>query len=443
MPASLVVVTLFTAGFAAIMAATGDDGGRSRGSGAPAATSSGIALVGAISGGFPSFAVPPLSLPLFYQLAPTAASVTFVGFIESVAVAKLYALKHEYDIATESELKALGLANVVGSLFQSFPVMGAFGRSAINDAAGANSQVSGFVAAATVALMIAVLTPALFYLAKPVLAALIVAAVVNLVDVAGLRRLLAADRRDFAICLSALACTLFLGVLPGVLAAMLLSLVLFLASTTQPRVEELGRREGTVLYEPVGGAAARAHPHPHAHTGVGVVRVAGVKIVRFCAPLFFANASVLRERLLAELSRRRALPPRLQWRALVLCFEPVSQIDTTSIEALGEVLHECRSQRVSLVIAAANASVTHSLERSGFVERLGGHGRLFGRVHEAVRAVLRGIVAEAPPAAAQTTEASPAEASPGPTVAVIPARLIAGAARALGLSSAAGAERLT
>jgi SulP family sulfate permease len=248
-PAPLVVVAFFTAGFALAMAAAGDDGGR--GAGTPAATRSGVALVGAVAGGFPAFAAPPLSLALFYQLAPTAASVTFVGFVESVAVAKLYAAKHGYEVATESELKALGLANIVGAALQSFPVMGAFGRSAVNDAAGAESQISGVVAAATVAVAIAALTPALFFLAKPVLAALIVAAVSGLVDLAGLRRLFAADRRDFAVCLAALAATLLLGVLPGVLAAMTFSLVLFLAETTQPRVEELGRREGTVQYEPL------------------------------------------------------------------------------------------------------------------------------------------------------------------------------------------------
>jgi hypothetical protein len=174
--------------------------------------------------------------------------------------------------------------------------------------------------------------------------------------------------------------TLVLGVTPGVVASMVLSLVVFVALTTQPRVEELGRVTGSVIYRHIGG--------------VGVMRVNGVKIVRFLAPLFFANAPVLKDRVLAELARRAALPPKLRWRALVLCFAPVSSVDSTSIQVLDEIVHECHAIGVPLLIASANAFVEEALGTAGFIDRLGGgapaSGRkfLFRRVHEAVTAVL-------------------------------------------------------
>jgi SulP family sulfate permease len=447
-PAPLVVVVVFILAFAIIMAATEDDGGRATAAAKEAAaaaaaaalsnatsasaaataaagnatlpvaplpapsysTRSGIGLVGVVPGGFPTLAVPHFpSVDVVWELLPTAVSVTFVGFIESIAVAQMYALKYGYDVAPSSELKALGTTNIVGSVVQSFPVMGAFGRSAVNESAGARSQVAGVIAAVVVVLLLLVVMPVLFYLPKPVLAALIVMAVKSLVDISGARKLWAVDRRDFGVMLAALVATLFLGVLQGVVAAMLLSLVIFVATTTQPRVEELGRLSGTVIYRHLGM--------------VGVTKVPEVKIIRFLAPLFFANCAVLKDRLLLELARRKSLPPRLKWRALILCFSSVSQIDSTSIQALEEVLSDAHSQRVPVLIAAPNAAVEATLNDSGFAAKLGGTKMLFRRVHEAVRAVLlRQLTsADLPPvparagqdAAAQSASSSSSASAPG------------------------------
>jgi SulP family sulfate permease len=371
-PAPLSVVLIMLLGFALAMTASKDDGVAL----APGAyaTRTGIALVGDIPSAFPTWSLPSLRWSQLPQMLSTAVSVTFVGFIESIAVAKMYSVKYGYEISPSSELKALGITNLFASVTQSFPVMGAFGRSAVNDATGAKSQLSGVVGTFAVILLLLVVMPALYYLPKAVLAAIIVMAVKGLLDVAGARALWRVDKRDFLTMLAAFLATLFLGVLQGVVSAMVFSLVIFIAFTTQPKVEELGRVTGTVIYRHVGM--------------VGVTKIHDVRIIRFLAPLFFANCTVLKDRLLLELTRRKQLPPRLQWRALVLCFSSVSNIDSTSIQVLEEVVAECHGQRVPLLVASANAYVEAFLYKAGLVARLGGPQFMFRRVHEAVRAVL-------------------------------------------------------
>lgn len=284
-------------------------------------------------------------------------------------------MKHGYDVNPSSELKALGLTNMFGStMTQSFLVMGAFGRSAVNESSGAKSQVSGIVGTLVVMALLLFVMPALFYLPKAVLAALIVMAVKKLINVGDFKRLWRVDKRDWLSMLAAFLATCFLGVLPGMITAMAFSLLLFIAFTTQPQVQELGRLSGTVIYREIGQ--------------MGVSRVPDVRIIRFVAPLFFANCTVLKDRLLLEIARRKQLPPRLQWRALVLDFQSIATIDSTSVQALEEVLAETRTQRLPLLIAGSNSYVEAFLTASGVVSHLGGRRFMHRRVHEAVRAVL-------------------------------------------------------
>jgi ABC-type transporter Mla MlaB component len=206
------------------------------------------------------------------------------------------------------------------------------------------------------------------------LAAMIMMAVIKLIKFSDVKRLWRVDKRDLLSLSAAFLATLFLGVLPGIVSSMMFSLVVFIAFTTQPQVQELGRVPGTVIYRELGV--------------VGVVRVPDVKIIRFLAPLFFANCSVLKDRLLRELVRRKQLPPRLQWHGLVLCFSSVSNIDSTSVQVLEEVISECHASKLPLLIAAPNLYVEAFLKSSGVTKKLGGDRFLCRRVHEAVRLLL-------------------------------------------------------
>ncbi|RYG55070.1 hypothetical protein EON66_06170 [archaeon] len=152
----------------------------------------------------------------------------------------------------------VGCTNLFGSFAQSFVIMGSFGRSAVNDAAGARSPLSQIISALVVVLLVLFVTPAVYYLPQAVLAAIVIMAVVKLIDVGGVRRLWRIDKRDFIVMVAAFLATLFLGVLYGVVAAMGFSLVIFIGMATQPNVEELGRETGTVIYRYVPPGALRA-----------------------------------------------------------------------------------------------------------------------------------------------------------------------------------------
>jgi SulP family sulfate permease len=387
---------------AVVMAAARDGGGGPH----AFATAAGVALTGAVPQALPAPAVPAplLSVADVRALLPTAATVALVGFVESAAVAKMYALKHEYEVSINTELKAVGATNVAGALVvQSLPVMCAFGRSAVNDAAGARTQVSGVVSAVTVLALLVVAMPALFYLPRAVLAATIVVSVAGLVDVAGAARLWRVARADFFVMCGAASATLFLGVTLGMGVSTCLSLAVFVALASQPRVEELGRLSGTVVYK---------------HLGMpGVVPVPRLKILRFLAPLFFANVSVLKDRVLRELMLREGLPPLLKWHALIICCAAMSQVDATALQVLGECAHECRSRGAVLLLASVNAYVERAMRSSGLLLLLAGGARagvaggdafIHRRVHDAVRAVLLKKVPL--PAPAPPDEDSPREA---------------------------------
>jgi SulP family sulfate permease len=405
-PPPLLLVVAAMAATAAVMAMGGDRGG-----GPPAfATAAGVALTGAVPMALP---VPALSPPLLSAadvraLLPTALTVALVGFVESAAVAKLYALKHAYEVSINTELKAVGTTNLLGALLaQSLPVMCALGRSAMNDSAGARSQLSGLVSAATVLALLLVAMPALFYLPRAVLAVVIVMSCAGLVDVGGAARLWRVARADFFVMAGAAAATLLLGVTLGMAASTALSLAVFVALTSQPRVEELGRLSGTVVYK---------------HLGMpGVVPVPQQKILRFLAPLFFANASVLKDRVLRELLLREGLPPRLKWGALTICCAAMSQVDATALQVLGECAHECRSRGAVLLLASCNAYVERAMRSGGLLQQLAGgpdsdasgDAFLYRRVHDAVRAVLLKKVPFVRPAPAEGAGEDPGGAPPG------------------------------
>lgn len=397
-PPPLFIVAASIAIFASIMSAARD-------SGSGGETATGVRLVGSISSAFPSMWWPWTAITVedFRDCLLPAVSVALVGLVESVAVAKMYALRHGYEVSANAELLALGVTNSMGAIFmQSLPTMAAFGRSAVNDNAGARSQVSGLVSSATVALLLSFIAPALFYLPRPVLAAVICVAVAGLIDVRGAVALWSADRVDFAVFIAASITTMTLGVTLGFAVAMGLSLVCFLALTTRPRVEELGRLKDTVVYRHLGLVGVMPAPR-------------SVKILRFLAPLFFANVGVLRERIAREIARREDAPPRCKWTALIVCFSSISSVDSTAIAVLRECASELRARGALLVVAAANFWVEEAFAAAGFTTFLATHTvdgtpPLYRRVHDAVRAVLlgRAVLLAAPP-----QDASPNAATDG------------------------------
>lgn len=283
-------------------------------------TGAGIILVGRVPEDLPSPAFPSADVGRWLSMLTTGFFCAFVGFVESIAVAKMYALKHGYDINASKELVAIGAANIVGAMFGSFPVMCAFSRSAINDATGAKTQLAGLLSGFFVAALVTCIGPVLFFVPKCIVAATVAVAVSGLIDVSGARRLWRTDRRDLAVMFISFGATLEFGVQTGIVIAVVFSLGLFVALNTRPRIEVLGRVRGTVIYQEMGY-------HNVVHIPCRIAR-----ILKFMAPLFFANAGVLKDRLLEELVQVASAPQRKQWRALVVDFSNVSTVDSTAIQ---------------------------------------------------------------------------------------------------------------
>eukprot|EP01138_Halocafeteria_seosinensis_P015134 gb/GECG01015447.1/.p1 GENE.gb/GECG01015447.1/~~gb/GECG01015447.1/.p1 ORF type:complete len:1499 (+),score=224.51 gb/GECG01015447.1/:1-4497(+) len=338
----------------------------------------GIEVIGDIPSALPAPEIPSFSSKELVTLIPSAITISFVAYLEHVAVAKTWSVKFGYETEASQELRAVGICNVVGSFFQSFPAMGAFSQSAINVQAGARSQIALMFAGLWVMVLLVAITPALFFLPRAVLAILVVTSVLGLIDIHSAKRLWREDKRDFFIMMLSLLLTLFLGVQFGVLAAMGASLVFFIYVSAHARIAELGRVPGTVVYRHVGL--------------VGVVPVRNVKIMKFYAPLYFANVGTLKDALSAELTKRRRAPPKFKWKALVLSLAAVPSVDSTAIQVFEEIVEYYHKEGVPIVLSSPNSGVETALAKSGVVDLLGGPLFVYRRVHEAVRAVLMNAI---------------------------------------------------
>ncbi|WP_282943837.1 SulP family inorganic anion transporter [Cellulomonas endometrii] len=307
----------------------------------------GVQVVGPIEPGLPPLGLPDLDLATYGELVGPAAGVVLVGFAEALGAARAYADRAGYDIDPDRELLGMGLANVGSGLASGMVVNGSLSKTAVNGGAGARSQLSGMTAAALTLATLLLLTPLFEPLPEAALAAVVIAAVVELVDVAALRRLWAlagatgrglygnAARYDAYAALAALLGVLVLDTLPGLVIGVVLSLFLLLARASRPHVAVLVRdQHGTWVDVARRAALGRAPGAP----------VPGVLVVRVDAGLFFANADTVR-------SAVRALAREQRPRLVVLDARTVPFVDSAAAEMLGLLGRDLRRAGARLVVA--------------------------------------------------------------------------------------------
>jgi SulP family sulfate permease len=326
----------------------------------------GVSVVGRIPGRLPTLRLPTEGLGRFGEMFPTAAAITMLGFVESIAVAKVFAQRHRYVIRPNQELVALGVATVASGLSGSYPVSGSFSRTAVNAASGARTQMAGVISAGVVALTLVVLTPLFRPLPNAVLAAVVMAAVAGLVDLAEARRLWRVKRSDFVLLVVAFASTLFLGVEWGLLVAVIASLGVIIRQTSRPHTAILGRLPESTEYRNVKRAPM-------------AITVEGVVVLRIDAPLYFANVEYIQERI-----RQIEEAEGGRLRALVLDAGSINDLDSSADRALQELAEDYGRRGVELYIANAKGLVRDVMRRSGLFDRLGPE-RFFLSTHEAVR----------------------------------------------------------
>jgi SulP family sulfate permease len=315
----------------------------------------GVAVVGDIPRGLPPWSPPDLDPGLAGRLLPTAISVIIVGYASSISVVKALAAREREVVHPNHELVALGVANVCGACFGAFPATAGLSRSAVLAQAGSRSQAAMLVSGLVVTGTLAWLGPWFHQLPLSVLAAIIILAAVQLVELAGARAVLQAKPMDAGILALCFATTLTLGLGWGLAIGLGSSLGLLVARTAVPHSAELGRIPGTLVYR----NAQRYHVEICPQVG----------ILRIDAPLYFANAAYLADRVARLVAERPAL------RIVALDLSAVADVDATAVEALRRVAADLRARGDELHLVGAIGPVRDVLAGSGLIRELGAHGR--------------------------------------------------------------------
>ncbi|XP_028961706.1 probable sulfate transporter 4.2 isoform X2 [Malus domestica] len=356
---------------------------------------SSISLVGDIPQGLPSFSIPK-AFGYATSLIPTALLITGVAILESVGIAKALAAKNGYELDSNQELFGLGVANIFGSFFSAYPTTGSFSRSAVNHESGAKTGLSGLVMGIVMACALLFMTPLFEYIPQCALAAIVISAVIGLVDYDEAIFLWGVDKKDFLLWTITATTTLYLGIEIGVLIGVGVSLAFVIHESANPHIAVLGRLPGTTVYRNI-------QQYPEAYTYNGIV------IVRIDAPIYFANISYIKDRLReyeVEVDRSTSRGPEVERIYFVIIeMAPVTYIDSSAVQALKDLHQEYKLRDIQIAISNLNGEVLKTLSSAGVVDLIGKEW-YFVRVHDAVQVCLQRVqsLKETPKAADPSSE---------------------------------------
>lgn len=326
-------------------------------------TNANVAIVGGVPSGLPPITAPNLGLETLERLLPIALTISVVGYMESISVAKALASKRRQKIDANQELIALGTANLGASFTGGYPVAGGFSRSMVNFAAGANTGLASLITAGLIAITVMFLTPLFFYLPNVILAAIIVVATVSLIDVKTFFHTWAYSKSDAISLLVTFIAVLELGIENGILLGVALSLGMYLWRTSRPHYAVLGRIGETEEYRNILRHETSTHPH--------------ILMLRVDESLYFPNAQYLEQVVLEEIAD---YPDVTEF---ILVCTAVNFIDTSALEVLEELHHRLADSGVQLHMASVKGPVMDRLKKIGFVDQIGQH-HFYLTTHEAV-----------------------------------------------------------
>jgi SulP family sulfate permease len=350
----------------------------------------GVATVGDIPAALPSFGLPEFDGTLMRSLLATAVVITIVGFMESVAVAKVYARRNRYDIDPNQELVGLGMSNVAAGAFGGYPVTGGFSRTAVNANAGARTPLASLISAGLVLATLAFFTPLFHSLPQAALGAIIIVAVINLVDIAEMRHIATVKRSDLVSLSTGFFATLLLGIEIGIGIAVVTSMLVVFARMSKPHTAVLGRVPGTTSYRNVGRFT-------EAET------TSGVRVIRIDAALSFVNASHIKRLVLSEAEQIESTAG--QPRRLVIDCSGINDIDATGVGAFEEILTELCERQVTLHLAGVKGPVRDVLRNAHLWDRL--EGRIHATTHDAATAAAECVAHPRPQVGVDERSAAP------------------------------------
>jgi MFS superfamily sulfate permease-like transporter len=326
----------------------------------------GVALVGALPGGFPAPRMPAVTISDLGSLLFGAGGMAILAYCSMIPTVRGFAAKNGYVVDPNREFIALGVCNLAAAAGQGFVVSGADSRTVVADSAGGKTQLTGIVAAAAMTIVLLFLTAPLAWLPKAALAAIVISAVLGLFDFASLGRFYRLARVEWFLAIVTMLGVLTIGLLPGIVLAVGLAILKLLSMASFPHDAVLG------LVHTATGSYATEEPEGQ--------RVPELLIYRFDASLLFFNADYFKERVRLTVGQA-ATPPR--W--LLLDAESILVLDITGAQALETLRGELAAKGTVLAVARAKGLFREMLERSGLADRVG-REHLFPTVHDGVAA---------------------------------------------------------
>ncbi len=309
-------------------------------------------VIGKVPKGLPSLSIPRIDLGVMLKLFPYAAIIALLGFMEAISIAKAIAGKTGQRIDPNQELIGQGLANILGSIGKSYPASGSFSRSAVNLQAGAATGMASVFTSLAVVIALMFFTPLLYHLPQSVLAAVIMMAVIGLINVSGFIHAWRAQWYDGLISILAFTCTLWYAphLDKGIMLGVILCLLVFLYKNMRPVVTSLSRDQTQTL---------------RCSTTLGLQECKYLSIIRFEGPLFFANASYLEDKI-SDL-----MLCKLTLRHILIAANGINDIDASGEETLSLLVDRVRSAGIDISFSGINDTVMRVLDRTHLSNKIG------------------------------------------------------------------------
>jgi len=313
----------------------------------------GVSLIGAIEPGIPLPKIPFIPLSDVMDLILPAAGIALLAYADSVVTAESLARPAGYKIDADQEFIGLGMASISSGFFQGFPVNGSQTRSVVLADSGAKTQMSGLVSAVLVVITLLFLTPLFELLPNVALAAIVIVAGIGLLDLPELKRLWRIQPADFVLTMITALAVVTIGMLPGIVIAVLLSLLDVARRSSAPHTAILVQVPGTDTYR----------DRDHVNDGA---TIPGLLLYRFDAPLFFANVSVMIDELTDLIGT--AEPP-YEW--ILIDAESIHDMDTTAVQGFEELVEDLDEAGITLALARLRNAVRSVMNASGLIEVVG------------------------------------------------------------------------
>lgn len=327
----------------------------------------GVSVLGQISAQLPTFGVPNIATDVS-TVIPLAFACFLITYVEGMSLARMFSVKHHYPIESDQELVALGASNIVAGLAQGFPIGASMSRSLENDESGAKTPLAGGISALLILLVILYFSGWLFNLPQPILASIVLVAIIGLVDYKDLLRIYKLSKREFFIGIITFGCVLTFGILQGIIIGIILAFIDLTERIYNPKIAVLGLIPNSNKFGDI-----KRHPENKQIPGILVVRVDGYQI--------FASAENIKESVIELIKNQNTTVKHL-----ILDFKYSPIIDVTGADMLKELCDELKTDDIQVKIAHVSGQVRDFIRNAG-LEKYFGHIKANTHVHELINEI--------------------------------------------------------